>query len=86
MIEKYKLTSLIKNFHYSGETVLHKAYLHRNFKIAAYLETCGADTLIKNKHGKTPAEVGQDYADTRGVYTGTIFSISNSLISIYKYN
>ena len=46
---------------------MHKAYLHRNFKIAAYLETCGADTLIKNKHGKTPAEVGQDYADTRGV-------------------
>ena len=52
---------------------MHKAYLHRNFKIAAYLETCGADTLIKNKHGKTPAEVGQDYADTRGVQEGKYY-------------
>ena len=54
-------------FLYLGETCLHHAYVYRNLKLAAYLETCGADTMIKNNKGKTPAEVGHDYTDTRGV-------------------
>ena len=50
-----------------GETALHHAYLYRDFKLAAFLETFGADISIKNNSGKTAAEVGEDYADTRGV-------------------
>ena len=49
---------------------MHHAYVYRNLKLTAYLETCGADTMIKNNKGKTPAEVGHDYTDTRGVRGG----------------
>jgi cytochrome c peroxidase len=59
MLKELKIDVNVQD--YNGDTALHDAAMFGHEKIVEALLVAGADRSIKNKQGKTPAEVAGDY-------------------------